>query len=163
MCWFSSVKVLLITWNSSLLLSVFFLPLLYVHRKIWAAYFGPKIYSFDVLSIDISPWSPDKCTLIIELWVSGHFIDVEDDKRIYWNEMKCVCQRYQLWENAKKKIYIYIDVRHKVILLIIMVPAFLLFSLWAYTWIYSHYTITLLYYIWLHHSINLHKVTHPYM
>ena len=103
---------------------------------------GPNIYLFEVLNIDILPWSPNKCILIIKLWVSGHFIDVGDNKRIYWNEMKCICQSYHLQENAIYiYIYRYIDVRHKVILLIIMVPAFLLFPLWAHTWIYSYYRI----------------------
>lgn len=54
------------------------------------------------LTLIYSYWSTDKYILIIELWVSGHFIAVGDDKRIYWNDTKRACCDYQLWDSVEK-------------------------------------------------------------
>lgn len=37
--------------------------------------------------------------------MSGHFIAVGDDKRIYWNDTKRACCDYQLGDTAGKKFY----------------------------------------------------------
>lgn len=135
--WFSSVGIFVTSWNHSLLPSSLFFSLLQrkiflpVQRKIQGVALNQKYILLRCPVLIYSYLSTDKCILII-LSVSGHFIDVGDDKRIYWHETKCACYELQ---------YIYIlffDVSHKVILLIKR-SAFLLFPRGACTWIYFQY------------------------